>query len=164
MGRFDLLSNKLKKQIIQLMKEAECKSVWKGLGKPGRAAGTSLVGHLPLNKGIQWPLVSSAGTAAWLLLEPHSPQDHDISLGLRKLRLGDKAPQTLQTFRLAVKWTPERNPNICNFCLFPIIKCLTKDLDKFLSSPSTQPLLGNNKGKSEVNQEYMSSPQMSVCA
>lgn len=87
------------------MKEAECKSVWKGLGKPGGAAGTSRVGRLPPNKGTQRPVVSSAGTAAWLFFKPHSPQDRDISLGLRKPGGGggDKALYAMQTFRLAVK-------------------------------------------------------------
>lgn len=92
MGQFDLLSNKLKKQIIQLMKEAECKSVWKGLRKPGGAAGMSLVGCPLQTRAIQRPLVSSAGTAAWLFFEPHSPWDHDISLGLRKPRSGGQSP------------------------------------------------------------------------
>lgn len=64
-GQFDFLSNKLKKQIIQLMEEAECKSVSKGLGKPRRAAGTSLVGCLPPKKSTQKPLVSTVGTAVW---------------------------------------------------------------------------------------------------
>ena len=85
------------------MKEAECKSVWKGLGKPRGAAGTSLVGRLPPNKDTERPLVSSVGTAPWLLFEPRSPRDRDISLGLRKPGRGDKAPYTMQTFRLAVK-------------------------------------------------------------
>lgn len=67
-GQFDFLSNKLKKQIIQLMEEAECKSVLKGLEKPRGAAGTSPVGHLPPNKGTQKPLVSTVGTAAWFAL------------------------------------------------------------------------------------------------
>lgn len=67
-GQFDFLSYKLKKQIIQLMEEAECKSILKGLEKPRGAAGTSLVGHLPPNKGTQKLLVSTVGTAVWLAL------------------------------------------------------------------------------------------------
>lgn len=47
------------------MEEAECKSVLKGSEKPRGAAGRSLVGHLPPNKGTQKPLVSAVGTAVW---------------------------------------------------------------------------------------------------
>lgn len=50
------------------MEEAECKSVLKGLEKPRGAAGTSLVGHVPPNKGTQKPRVSTVGTAAWFAL------------------------------------------------------------------------------------------------
>lgn len=152
MRRFDLLNSKRKKQIIQLMKEAECKSVWKGLGKPGGAAGTSLVERLPPNKGAQRPLVSSAGTAAWLLFEPRSPRDRDVSLGLGKPRWGGTKPRT--PHRHSGLQINKLQRQILTFATAAHFRSYddvsARTFIKLLSSPSTQPSLGNNKEMSEV--------------
>lgn len=165
-GQPHLLSNKLKNQIMQLKKEAGCKSVWKGLGKLRGAAGMSRMGHLPPDNDTQRPLVSKARTAAWLLFEPLSPLCHDILLGLRKPRQGgtwSPAP-----CRHSGSWLKKLQSQMLTFAtaahLWSYNKTSASAYITLLHSPSNQPSLGSNKEMSEVIEEYIFSPEMSVCA